>query len=1244
MPALSVLIPGRKECFFDKTIASVLAASRADTEVIAVIDGEHLGPPVKARDRLTIIRHDKPLGQRQSINEAAKLSDAQFILKTDAHSTFDEGFDVKLMARCERDWTVLPRMYNLHAYDCVCELCGYRHDNMVFANCPECGSTKVHNEDVWKIKRHKKTDWMFFRSPDIDDKPLRVQYWDAKTARAFPAEYRAHRQWAKRQGEIADVMTGQGACWFMHRARFWELGGLDADGHGSWGQMGVEMACKAWLSGGRQVVNRSTWFAHLFRCGDGPGFPYQMSGKAQQRTRDYSIKLWTSGKWDKQVRPLEWLVEKFWPVPTWEKPTTTPALRLDTTPKIDRAERVGPSPASWEVAPNKCMASPAAHETVPPEKTLPSHGRSNGGEDDITIVYYTDSQLDTAFAEAVRAHLAQSAGEIPIISVSQQELSFGFNICVGAIGRSLRSIITQILAGARAATTPYVALCEHDVLYPASHFRLRPAAGGVVFDQHRHRALAREGTFTLNHGGRSMCLVIADRAALIASCAGKLTALGDDKDWAKKFEPSKGEVELSLAPVGYEMLRGADPIIEIVNHGRNYGKTRPSGRAPQKRLPDGRAMAEIVRAYHVPVTKARAPAAPSPAADVTVSVIIPARNEAYLQRTIEDVLAHCHLPVEVLVGLDGPEQQAPEISDPRVRFIKNNKRAGMRPTLNRLARKATGTYLLKLDAHCQIAEGMDAALLAVWKRGDAVVGRRYDLDVKRWQRREHSKTDIRRLTHKSEDGVGLRSLKWPEYDEQHEKDEIVETMSLSGSCYFLEKAMWDHWGGLDTEHGHFGQEGCEIACKIWLSGGRLLENKTTWYAHWNRGKATYSMGANVKPRSIKRSHDLWLNNRWPGQKYSFGWLLDKFQPPGWPDPDEGPALRLINQGGPNKAFRTTVGDLWARRHLIAEPKKRFRIDILWLALEEFVASILAGKPDYEGRYEKYLISHLCRGPMVTAPSSAQRRHIKRGLQDMVALTRDIRDHGLKAPLEFYRDEKLGRMILWKGYRRLAILHALGDRKLACRSLIDRRAAETLSPATGLKRLQVPVERAVKELAEQQYVTLGGRATDKYWVHGYTGHYDRHLHEIRKRAKKVLEVGLLRGASLKLWRDYFPKAACFGFDNHPTRWQEFAGDLRDTTVFVGDERSAADLQPVQQAGPYDLIVDDASHEPADQAQLYEGLWPHVRPFGYYVIEDIYRSFGHNKGRALPVDLESSLLQSRDIRQIHWYPNIVFVQKA
>lgn len=89
---------------------------------------------------------------------------------------------------------------------------------------------------------------------------------------------------------------------------------------------------------------------------------------------------------------------------------------------------------------------------------------------DLTVVYYTSNQLPDATATAIRTVLRTSCVGLPIISVSQKPLAFGRNIHVGEIGASTRNLYYQVLVGAKAANTDYVALCEDDCLYPPSHF------------------------------------------------------------------------------------------------------------------------------------------------------------------------------------------------------------------------------------------------------------------------------------------------------------------------------------------------------------------------------------------------------------------------------------------------------------------------------------------------------------------------------------------------------------------------------------------------------------------------------------------------------------------------------------------------------------------------------------------------------------------------------------------------------
>jgi hypothetical protein len=429
---LSVIIPARNEEFLGRTIQEVLTKRRGRSEVICVLDGAWPVEPLEDHPDVTLIHHAESIGQRAAINEAARLSTAKFVMKLDAHCALDEGFDVKLMEECDYDWTVVPRLYNLHAFDWGCKACGYRtYQGPKPTVCSKCSQAAEHERVmVWQPRLSRKTDSMRF------DKDLIFKYWGEYTKRP------------EAQGEIADTMSLLGACYFMHRKRFWELGGSDVS-MGSWGQQGTEESCKAWLSGGRLVVNKRTFYSHLFRTQPSFGFPYPMSQKQVDRAREMSRDIWLNNKWPKQTRPLSWLIEKFAPVPSWHDEEGKTQLEAVTR-------------AGEEFYRSKGMKRAAAPAVIT-RKAESSKG----------VIYYTDNRLDEALAEPVRRRLAASLNGHSLVSVSLKPLEFGNNLTLG-LTRGILTMFRQILAGLAELETDYAFLCEHDVLYSKSHFDFTP--------------------------------------------------------------------------------------------------------------------------------------------------------------------------------------------------------------------------------------------------------------------------------------------------------------------------------------------------------------------------------------------------------------------------------------------------------------------------------------------------------------------------------------------------------------------------------------------------------------------------------------------------------------------------------------------------------------------------------------------------------------------------------------------------
>ena len=320
MRDLSVIIPARNEMFLAKTIENVLENIEVDTEVIAICDGNWPEPAVMDHPRVVIVHVTEPIGQRASTNLGARISQAKYIMKLDAHCAVGPGFDRILMEDCKPDWTMIPLMYRFRAFDWVCQDCGNRlYQGTREETCGEikvdakgrswtkklgCGSHNIEMDVVWEPRWKKySVSWRF-------NHEMQFKYW------------KGHCKRPEAQGDLIETMSFIGACMLMERDRFWELEGMD-EAHGSWGQFGTEIACKTWLSGGKLMTSRKTWFGHMFRTGnfrgafEGNTFPYFLAESDVSEARKYSQDLWMNDKWDKAIHPLSWLVDKFKPVPDW---------------------------------------------------------------------------------------------------------------------------------------------------------------------------------------------------------------------------------------------------------------------------------------------------------------------------------------------------------------------------------------------------------------------------------------------------------------------------------------------------------------------------------------------------------------------------------------------------------------------------------------------------------------------------------------------------------------------------------------------------------------------------------------------------------------------------------------------------------------------------------------------------------------------------------------------------------------
>lgn len=113
-------------------------------------------------------------------------------------------------------------------------------------------------------------------------------------------------------------------------------------------------------------------------------------------------------------------------------------------------------------------------------------------KEDISIIYYTSNQLDEEnpyFLENTKKQLLKAIGDFPLIIVSHKPTLFGpnsTNICIGEIGRSHLKLYNQILIGAKAAKTKYVAMAEDDIFYSYEHYNQElPKADYLLYDMNK---------------------------------------------------------------------------------------------------------------------------------------------------------------------------------------------------------------------------------------------------------------------------------------------------------------------------------------------------------------------------------------------------------------------------------------------------------------------------------------------------------------------------------------------------------------------------------------------------------------------------------------------------------------------------------------------------------------------------------------------------------------------------------------
>jgi len=129
-------------------------------------------------------------------------------------------------------------------------------------------------------------------------------------------------------------------------------------------------------------------------------------------------------------------------------------------------------------------------------------------------------------------------------------------------------------------------------------------------------------------------------------------------------------------------------------------------------------------------------------------------------------------------------------------------------------------------------------------------------------------------------------------------------------------------------------------------------------------------------------------------------------------------------------------------------------------------------------------------------------------------------------------------------------------------------------------------------------------------------YDRLFSRFAGTEFTFVEIGVLNGGSLFMWRDLFgDKARIIGVELNPEakRWEEDGFE-----IFIGSQSDPAFWEDFfAKVGPVDVLLDDGGHTFEQQIITLESALPHIKDGGLMVVEDTHTSYMPEFGGPSPV---------------------------
>lgn len=285
MAKVSVLIPARNEIFevspgvtvLQRTVQEVFDKATGSIEVLVGFDG----PPFQALPEypnLICLQFPVAHGTKPCLNEMAARATGKYLFKLDAHCALSEGFDEVLQSEMQDNWVVTPRFY-------------------------------VLDPQTWNWQDERFYDYFRLPCPLTDARLYRFQaggHWPERTAQCLEIP-------------VDENMKLHGSSFFVGRSFFLEcLQGLSSEHPDQASGEDIEISLKTWLGpwDGRLMVNKRVWIAHMHK-GLGRPRSWRASRQAVEASYLWTANYWMENRWEGRKYNLEWLIDRFWPVPGW---------------------------------------------------------------------------------------------------------------------------------------------------------------------------------------------------------------------------------------------------------------------------------------------------------------------------------------------------------------------------------------------------------------------------------------------------------------------------------------------------------------------------------------------------------------------------------------------------------------------------------------------------------------------------------------------------------------------------------------------------------------------------------------------------------------------------------------------------------------------------------------------------------------------------------------------------------------